>query len=85
MKNYLKIAGFIFAFLFIVVWQRFYILQLTMANDKLENELKERGNMQKRLEFREKELLSLERLEKYAKDTLNMKYASGKDYAADDN
>lgn len=85
MKNSLKILGFVFAFLFLIVWQRFYTLQLTMANDRLENDLKERGNMHKRLEFREKDLLSLERLEKYAKDTLNMKYASGKDYAADDN
>jgi len=83
MKSLVKILLSIFIFLFIVVWQRFYILQLTIANDRFDAERKEKNNLQKRLIFKEKELLSIERLEKYAKDTLGMKYASGKDYADD--
>lgn len=72
----------LFAFFFMLAWQRFYTLKMTMILDNDEIMYRDRQNRMKRLELQRDELKSVERLETFAKETLNMKYPDGRDYVS---
>lgn len=67
--------------MFMITWTRFYVLQLTMIINGYEKEYETEHNRYLQLEMERDKLLSLDRLENYARDTLNMHFPSGADYA----
>ncbi len=79
MKNILLIV-FILVFLLLFPISRFLILDTTNKNDKLKGELKKINRNNTLLRLKIENLQSITRLEKYAQETLNLRYPSGKDY-----
>lgn len=84
MKNVLILIGVGFIFLAVFATSRFYVIQITMQSDKLNNEYKRLLNTSIRSNFEIEELTSLKRLERFAFDTLNLKYPAGEDYESGD-
>lgn len=79
MKNILLIV-FILVFFLLFPISRFLILDTTNKNDKLKQELKNINRKNTLLRLKIENLQSITRLEKYAQETLNLRYPSGKDY-----
>ncbi len=74
-----------FIFFFILAWQRFYTLKLTILLDNDESKYREKCNRMRKLELQRDEYKSIKRLENFAVETLNMKYPDGRDYVSGSN
>ncbi|MDY6787440.1 MAG: cell division protein FtsL [candidate division WOR-3 bacterium] len=71
-----------FAALFIISWMRFNILQLTMIIGNYDAEYKKQTNRYMQLKLTQEHLTSYARLKNYGRDTLNMRFPDGDDYAS---
>ncbi len=84
-KNILSRSIFIFSliaiFLFLLIMERFYTIQITMITGKNEKNLKIYTNKYKKYYFEYEKLTSHIRLETFGKETLNMIYPNGEQYA----
>ncbi len=79
MKKFLIII-LILVYLLLFPLTRFYIIKITSSNYSLKKELLENQKKRTELILKIDYLTSITRLEKYAFDTLGLRYPSGKDY-----
>ncbi len=82
MKKPAFFAFLIATLLFVMVWMRFYVLELTMINSHYEKIYEDEYNRYIKLKLNSEKLLSVKRLREYANDSLKMHFANGDDYAS---
>lgn len=81
MKKHTVYIIIVAVIMFLMAWSRFYVLQLTMIINVYEKEYETEYNKYIKLQLEKDRLLSLDRLEHYGRDTLQMVFPSGADYA----
>lgn len=79
MKKYLLIIS-ILVYLLLFPLTRFYLIKITTSNNFLKKELVENQKEKTELILKIDYLTSITRLEKFAFETLGLRYPSGKDY-----
>ena len=82
MKKIMIILFFIAIFFFVFLWKRAMAIQLTMVNAHDEKIYKKNLNEYKKIKIEYEKLTSIERLENFAKETLNMVYPNGDFYVS---
>ncbi|HAF08067.1 MAG: hypothetical protein XD76_0728 [candidate division TA06 bacterium 32_111] len=79
MKKYLLIIS-ILVYLLLFPLTRFYLIKITISNNSLKKELVDNQKEKTELILKIDYLTSITRLEKFAFETLGLRYPSGKDY-----
>ncbi|MDI6700557.1 MAG: hypothetical protein QME48_04925 [bacterium] len=79
MKKYLLIIS-ILVYLLLFPLTRFYLIKITTSNNSLKKELVDNQKEKTELILKIDYLTSITRLEKFAFETLGLRYPSGKDY-----